>query len=523
MLVTSRNSLNGLVAAECARVVALDVLGLDEACQLLAGRLRDRRVRAEPEAAREIVDRCARLPLALAVVAARAATHPDLSLGAIANELRDAGHRLDVLADYEDVTSDVRAAFSWSYHQLGSATARMFRLLGLHPGRGIGMTAAASLFGATPQRVRVTLNELTRVHLVTEDPPGRFTCHDLLRAYAAELAESVDSTADRDAAVRRVLEHYLSAAAAADRLLYPHRDQITTAASLPGVTAEAITDEGQAAAWLAVEYPNLLASIGAATSAGLDTLAWQLAWVLITFQDRQGRWPDLVATQRAVLPAAVAGDDARRQAYVRRDLGFALARLGRYDEACVEYTHALRLFTDLGDRTGAGRTHRDIGFVAWPQGREADALDHLRQALALSGTAGHRAGRAYALNAVGMYHFLRSDYRRAVVSMGRAVREYQEIGDRVGEAVAWECLGHAHCRLGHHEQADASFHNALDLRHVLGDRYLEADTLRYQGRNHMLAGEPDAATRSWRRALGILDELGHPDAAQVRAALAGDG
>jgi DNA-binding SARP family transcriptional activator/tetratricopeptide (TPR) repeat protein len=519
VLVTSRNRLTGLVAAECARAVPLNVMAVDEAHQLLADRLGDRRLAAEPGAAREIVDRCARLPLALAVVAARVATHHRLTLKAVAAELRNARHRLDLFADEEDPTTDVRATFSWSYRQLGPAAARMFRLLGLHPGRSIGTTAAASLFGAAPQPVRVMLTELTRVHLVAEEPPDRFSCHDLLRAYATELAESVDPEADRDAALRRVLDHYLTTATAADRLLYPHRDRVTTTRSLPDVTAEPVTDERQATAWFALEYPNLLAAIGAATSAGLDAHAWQLAWTLITFQDRRGLWPDLVATQRTALQAAVREDDQDRQAHVHRDLGFALARLGRYDEACAQYGNALGLFTQLGDRTGQARAHRDIGFVAWRQEREADALDHLRRALVLSGTAGHRAGRAYALNAVGMYHFLRGDYRRAVRSMSRALRQYQEIGDRVGEAVACECLGHAHCRLREHEQANASFRRALDLRRALGDRYLEADTLRYLGRNHQLAGDRGAARRSWRRALSILDELGHPDSDQVRAAL----
>ncbi|HEV8565766.1 MAG TPA: BTAD domain-containing putative transcriptional regulator [Actinoplanes sp.] len=522
VIVTSRNRLTGLVAAECARAVALDVLPPDEAHQLLAGRLGDRRLAAEPDAAREIVDSCARLPLALAVVAARTATHRGLTLGAVAAELRHARHRLDVLAEDEDPTTDVRAAFSWSYRQLGPAAARMFRLLGLHPGRSIGTTAAASLFGAAPQPVRPMLAELTRVHLVAEGPPDRFSCHDLLRAYAAELAESVDPKADRDAAVRRVLDHYLTTATTADRLLYPHRDRVTTAPSLPEVTAEPVADERQATAWFSVEYPNLLAAIAAAASAGLDGHAWQLAWTLITFQDRQGLWTDLVAAQQAALQAAIREDDHRRQAHVHRDLGFALARLGRYDEACAQYRMALGLFADLGDKTGQARAHRDIGFVAWRQEREADALHHLRQALVLSGTAGHRAGRAYALNAVGMHHFLRGDYRRAVGSMSRALRQYQEIGDRVGEAVAWECLGHAHCRLLEHDRADACFRRALDLRHTLGDRYLEADTLRYLGRNHQLAGDQQAARRSWRRALGILHELGHPDAELVRAALDAD-
>ena len=130
VLVTSRNQLTGLAATDGARLITLDLLPHHEAVQLLTARLGPPAV-AEPAAVSEIVSLCARLPFALAVAAARAGARPSFPLAALAAELRDAAGRLDAL-DSGDPAASVRALFSWSYNQLSTGAARMFRLLGLH-------------------------------------------------------------------------------------------------------------------------------------------------------------------------------------------------------------------------------------------------------------------------------------------------------------------------------------------------------------------------------------------------------
>ena len=135
VVVTSRSQLTGLVAAEGATPLSLDVLTEDEAHELLGRRLGPEVVAAEPEPAAELIALCARLPLALGVAAGRAATRPGLSLAALAAELRDTRNRLEAL-EVGDAATDVRAVLSWSYEQLSEPAARMFRLLGLHPGPG---------------------------------------------------------------------------------------------------------------------------------------------------------------------------------------------------------------------------------------------------------------------------------------------------------------------------------------------------------------------------------------------------
>src|SRR4029453_15040397 len=122
---------------------------------LLAPRLGAERVAAEPDAVAQIIAACARLPLALAIAAARAqqTNFPLAALPAgLADHLGQAGRRLDAL-DAGDPTTQVRAVFSWSYAALTPSAARLFRLLGLHPGPDISTPAAASLAGIAPDAV----------------------------------------------------------------------------------------------------------------------------------------------------------------------------------------------------------------------------------------------------------------------------------------------------------------------------------------------------------------------------------
>jgi hypothetical protein len=144
VLVTSRNRLAGLVATHGARPLSLDLLTVDEARDLLAGRLSADRTAAEPEAVDEIIARCARLPLALTIAAARGATHPEFPLAALAGELRDPAGGSDAFAA-GDAATDVRGVFSWSYRALSADAARLIRWFGLHSGPDIPLPAAASL------------------------------------------------------------------------------------------------------------------------------------------------------------------------------------------------------------------------------------------------------------------------------------------------------------------------------------------------------------------------------------------
>jgi tetratricopeptide (TPR) repeat protein/transcriptional regulator with XRE-family HTH domain len=517
-LVTSRSQLSGLVT-DGARPLGLDLLTPGESRELLARRIGPGRVAAEPQAAGEIITRCARLPLALAIVAARAAAHPRFPLAALAAELHGTHDRWDALTS-EDPGTDVRAVFSWSCHALTPGARRLFRLLGLHPGPDISAPAAASLAGLPLPQVRPRLAELAGAHLITEHVPGRYTFHDLLRAYAASTARGTDPGDDCRAAIRRVLDHYLHTAHTADRLLNPTRDPVTLTLPQPGVTPEEPGDHEQALAWFTAEHLILLAAVDHASAAGLDTCTWQLAWTLWTFQARRGHWRDQAAVQRAAVAATTRLADPCAQALAHRLLAQVYTELGCYDDARTHSRHALGLYRQVGNQPGQAYTHNGLAFIWERQGRHAEATGHARQALSLFRAAGHRRGPADALNTLGWLHIQLGDCQQGLSYCQEALTLHQELGIRDGQAATWDSLGYARRHLGQYPQAAVCYQHALALYRDLGDRYLEANTLNHIGDTHRAAGDIAAARDAWQQAMAILDELDHPDAEQVLDRLA---
>jgi len=518
-LVTSRNQLTSLVTVEGARPFTVDLLTVDEARDLLTRRLGRSRVAAEPEAVDEIVERCARLPLALAIVATRAAAHPRFALGVLADELRRTRGGLDAF-DGGELAADLRTVFSWSYRRLSDAAARMFRLLGLHPGPDIAVPAAASLAGLPASQVRRLLDELARAHLVEEHTPGRYGRHDLLRAYATEL---VAADADRAAAVHRLLDHYLHTAHDADNLLEPSLDPITPGLPRAGVSPERHADPASAWAWFVAERQALLGLVDLAAANGFDVHVWQLAATAAQFLDKHGYWEDWLGSQSAALAAARRLADARAQARVHRILLYASGQLGRHEEAFAHFEQADRLYRQIGDLRGQAHSHVNIGIILEHEGNHAQALDHVEQAHRLFEASGNRAGQGYTLNNIGWCRAQLGDYAAAVSYCEKALDVLREVGDRHGQAAALDSLGYVHGHLGHHHEAVTSYRRAIELLRDVGDRYNEADTLTNLGDTHASAGETGAARDAWLRALSILDNLDHPDADEVRARLAQDG
>jgi tetratricopeptide (TPR) repeat protein len=517
VVVTSRSLLSGLNTVEGAHLLTVDLLTVAEARDMLARRLGHDRVSKEPEAVDEIIASCARLPMALAIVAARAAAHPGFGLEAISAQLRKSRGGLDGFDNGETVT--MRAVFSWSYQTLSAGAAGMFRLLGLHPGLEVTAPAAASLAGLPEREVRPALTELAHAHLLTEHLPGRYMFHDLLRAYAAELAQAADPDAERQLATRRVLDHYLHTAHAADRLLRPDREPIDIDPPQPGVVPEVLDDHKHALAWFATEHPELLAALQYAARTGFDAHVWRLAWTLENVLDWRGHWLELATIQRTALGAAKRLADLAAQAHAHRGLARAHTRTGHYDEALAHLNAALDLFRELDDRAGQAATHRNLGVVLLRQRRHAEALSHDQQALDLHRAAGDFAGQALTLNNIGYHHAQLGDSQAALVYCEQALDLSRQGGNRDAEARIWASLGLAHMQLGHHTEAIACNRQAIDLLRDLGDRTTEAETLTNLGDAHRAAGDLATARAIWQQALDILGGLGHPDVDEVRARL----
>ncbi|HZM84821.1 MAG TPA: tetratricopeptide repeat protein [Candidatus Limnocylindrales bacterium] len=525
VVVTSRNRLSGLVAAEGAHPLSLSLLTPAEARELLARRLGRRRLAAEPAAVEQIITACARLPLALAIVAARAIGHPQLSLDALADELRDTHERLGRLTSGEDAYTDIREVLSWSYQSLTEQAAKLFRLLGLHPGPDITVEAAASLVGVPVSVAQGLLTELSRANLIVEQAPGRYTFHDLLRAFAADLTRTHEGPHERNAATHRMLDHYLHTAHTAARHLHPMitPPSITPSPIQTGVTTGHVGDHQQALAWFTSEHAVLLAIIDHAFASGYNTHVWYLAWTMWAFLNPRGRWHDYAATARAAVTAAQRLANPTAQAYAHLQLATADMRLGHLDDAHTQLRHALDLYRqvgDQGDSAGQAYTHIAIAQVLEQQDLHSDAMHHAHQALELFRAVDHRRGQANALSNIGFYRTLLGDYQQALTTCQQALALLNELGDRTGQAATWDSIGYANHHLGHYTQAITCYEHAAGLFQDLGNRYFEATVLSHLGESHQATDNLHAARAAWQQAHNILKELDHPDAKQIEDKIA---
>ncbi|WP_086709717.1 AfsR/SARP family transcriptional regulator [Streptomyces antimycoticus] len=518
-VLTSRNELTSLVVAEQAQPLPLDLLDRAEARELLISRVGAERVAAEPEAVAEVITVCAGLPLALAIVAARAAAHPRFGLEALAGELRDARGSLDAF-EGGDATTDVRAVFSWSYHTLGPDAARLFRLLGVHPGPDIAAPAAASLVGVPVPQARRLLIQLTRAHLITERAPGQYGFHDLLRAYAVELTRAYDGQEERHTALHRLLDHYLHTAVAAGAAFTPHREPIKVEPVRPGVSVGEFVGHAQALLWFSLTYPALIAALQQAAETGFETHAWQLAWSLMEFLDQRGHWHDQRTVQRSALGSAHRVRDLTGQAHACYGLGLADLRMGRYDRARGHLVRALNLHRETGNAVGQALAHGALNFAGEREGRHDEGLHHALRALKLYRAAGRRSGEAYAMNNVGWAYAMLGDFQQTLVHCEKALTMMREAGDRRGESAAWDSLGYAYQHIGDHQQAIRCYRHAVELRRGRGERVREAESLHRLGSAQLAAGDRAGARDSWQRALTRFDALGHPDAQRLREGLA---
>ncbi|WP_433265747.1 AfsR/SARP family transcriptional regulator [Actinosynnema sp. CS-041913] len=511
VLVTSRDRLTGLVVREGARPVRLGLLSRQESVALLEARLGRSRPAAEPAAVDVLVDRCAGLPLALAVVAARTAGAPAAPLSAFAGELAADRTRLDALTTVWDV-------FSWSYEHLGDCAARLFRLLGVHPGPDVSLPAAASLAAMTATRARRALAELVQAHLVTEHLPGRYTIHDLLRAYAADRAGDEPGTGLREAE-ERLLDHLLHTAEHADRVLYPQREPVELPPAGPGVTPEPMASHAAALDWFHAEFRVLAAAAARAAERGSDAHAWRIPQCMATWLHSSGHWLEWLDLCAAGLAAAERLGDPRGRAEMHRGLGRANTLLHRWDEGERHLNAALRLFEELGERALAAYVHVNLGGVCELRNQHAESLRRYLRGLALFRELGHAAGEARALTAVAYIHHELRQHEEAVRQAMAALALYERLADLPGQAAVTENLGLACRELGRMTEAVAYQRRGLELFARSGERYYEAGAWRGLGETYRRLGDLDAARDALRHSLDLFTDLRHPHADDVRAEL----
>jgi DNA-binding SARP family transcriptional activator/Tfp pilus assembly protein PilF len=518
VLVTSRQRLTGLVAAHGAHLIPLDLMTDAEATELLQVRLG--KARAEPEALAVLLPHCGGLPLALGIVAARAATagRSHDSLTALAAELGDWRTRLDAL-DPGDLQVGLRAVMTSSVSTLSAPATKVLGYLGLAPGPDIGLPAALSMASSGPESLRPILRELVDSSLLTEDPPQRYRMHDLVRLYVIERISGPDE-AEWHVAAQRLLDHYLHTAHAVDRILQPLRHALPLEPARPGVRGETPADRPAALAWLGTEHRVLTAAIRFAASAGHHRHAWQLAWALLYLLDQRGNWHEEVELHRVALASAELLADDVALAHSHRGLARGYIWLARYDEARTHLRKALSAFQRLGDGVGQGFVYRALARVSAREGQPQQARDADRKALELFHATGDEYGQALTLNALGWHHAHLGEHEQAVSYCRQAIAIQQRIGDARGEGMTWDSLAYAWYRGNDFRLAVVGYRRAARLlREQAASSYQEALVNDNLGGAYAALGDVVAARDAWQCAVRLLRALGHPDADRVQAKL----
>jgi tetratricopeptide (TPR) repeat protein len=517
-IVTSRSRLDGLAAREGAGRLNVGLISGTEAIALLAQHAGRERLDGEPEAAADLVDQCARLPLALCITAARAAAYPQRPLAMLASELRDERSRLDHL-DLGSGDLDVRAIFAWSYRRLPETAAKVFRLLGEHASRAIDSYAVAALASLGLPAARQAIDELLAAHLAEEASPGRVTMHDLLRVYAGECCRAEDTPDERSSALTRLLAFYLSTAERADLIITPYRYRIPLAVGTVPFAGPPLASHADALAWFTAEQENL-AGLCRASGHGFDTQCWQLAYTLRGFFFLAKQWDAWQETHELALAAARREGNARAEAITLNNLGLALLERGELDLAAAYYQEALRLFRHVGDHHGESNALANHASVLYYRGEFAESLRENLLALEFYERSGARRNVAITLRSIALVEIELLRLADAIGRLRRALEIFADLGLQLDAAMALNCLGEACLRGAGLGDARQHFSSAVELSRACGSLYEQARAHYGLGQIALATGDRRQACSYWEQALAQYTRLGAAAAQEVSSRLA---
>ncbi|MFC3897891.1 BTAD domain-containing putative transcriptional regulator [Lentzea rhizosphaerae] len=488
LLITSRDTLSALGTRHAVHTVRLGLLSEPEAHSLLSGILGEPRVHAESAATAELVVHCGRLPLALRIAAARLAVRPGRRIADLVRELTR-NDPLDVLTvDGDDRT--VRTVFASAHRTLSEPAARLFRVLGEHPGASFPADLADALGPG--------LDELVATHLVSEVGNGRYALHDLVRLFARQSGDLADG-------VERLLDRYLTIAHAANQVLNPRHDLVTRA---PCDDLPFAADRVEVLACLDAERDNMLHVIRLAARRGLHRETWQLAYLLTSYFEARGNWAARVEQCEHAVTAARALADPRAEAEMLRGLGIALQMTSRIAEAMVVQRQALALVREAGDLRGEARLHNNIGNAHSELREFGLALESYQAATRVHGAAGDEVGVALARRNLGYTYVRMGRPELAVEPLFAALETFRAKGNSRLEAATLMSLGNAFHQLADRAPALRYFGDALRISREVTDHRFEADALAHLGVTQLALGDPAVAREHLIASLEVCRALG---------------
>jgi len=503
VLVTSRTPLVGLAALDGAHLLHIDVPDLPEAHELLEKRLPPLSPESRDEIIDEIVTCCGRLPLALAIVAARMRARPRLSPAVVAAELRDDDGLLGAFPSGYGV-SDPRAVFAWSYQRLSSGAARLFRLSSLTRCPEVSAAAYASLAGLDPRETRELLRELSEVALFEEHGAGRFSSHVLVKAYARELCATTDSEQERDVAMTRLLQHYLHSGFNAQVALRPHRTPIQPPPAAPGVRPERPETYDAAMEWFAVEREVLGHVVREAAEARHGVVPWQLALTQQQYLQWTGFFHQWADVMRTALSAARRDGDRLGEAHVLRSLAGARYFLGAYGEARELLLATQEIFTEFGCVLEQGYVHTNLGDVLNKLGRSEEALNEHDQALARYRTVENYRAEVRALSDIADTLGRLGHDEQAVDSLQDAIRLNEEIGNPHEAGEVRIEAGKILTRLGRPSEGVEQLELAVRTSRQVGEKSVQFEAWTELAHALLALDEPERAREAWISARSVM-------------------
>ncbi|MEU4164406.1 AfsR/SARP family transcriptional regulator [Actinoplanes sp. NPDC026670] len=374
VLVTSRDTLSGLIARDGARRLDLGLLPHADALALISRIIGADRVAAEPRAADDLVAVCGRLPLAVRIAAAHLSVRPGQSIAGYVT-----GTGLDSLAIEGDPASNLRVVFDQSYRSLTGEQQRALRLIGPAPGGDVTAEAVAALTSGEPAEAGAVLRALADASLIVEHRPGRFTMHDLTREYASSRTDQ----AERGPALRRLTGWLVGAVESAVAVLYP------AYAQAPGGGAVTrFTDAGEAREWFAAELANIIAVVASGTALGCPDAVWRLAFALRFFFNGRLDGATALMLGRAAAEAADGTGDPRARASADLVMARAYTTDGHDPRSREHALRCLELAHDAGWHDIEADAHNSLSVHHMFAGELRPAADHARRAFDLSMAAG---------------------------------------------------------------------------------------------------------------------------------------
>ena len=522
VLVTSRSRLSGLVARDGARRITLGVLSREESLALLAAVLGSDRVSGDLSGARELAQQCAFLPLALRIAADYAAIRPYRRLMDLAAELAVGNERLDALSTPDDEVTSVRPVFSWSYQALQPSAARAFRLLGLHSGPDISLPAAAVLLGVPAGNARNLLDTLLGAHLLEKDKADRYRFHDLLRDYAAEMALLDEPEKQRRNSVRALLAWYLQVSEAGRFLLWPNWKRNESGGSIP--LGLPFTTAVQAVEWYDSEIGNLVAAMRLAVEVGEYEIACQLPEALRVYFALRRPLAEWITSCEIGLSAARHLHDKRSEGMILGNLATCYFYLRQFEDSLAAREDSLAILRTDGSRLDEAMGLMNLGAAQTELARLGDAVASLKESLAIARQIGDRNCEGHALENLGALYAKKQEYEEAIVFLQQALPVFSDTGRSHAELHGLGLVLYrlAICHLGLQQYAESISYcmQGLDVQNVVGDRLTVAWTLDAQGKALQATGQVSQAIQSWQRAFAILEEIGHPGAAEITEHLA---